>query len=100
MGPFGLMMPSPPTSSTPEMEDNLRRRQEQAERVRARLREQLVMGVLDDRRVEIEVEESAVALDPPIRNVADRAADPAERLASLLASRRPAELGGSREVSP
>src|SRR5256714_4180443 len=34
MGPFGLMMPSPPTSSSPEMEDNLRRRQEQAERVR------------------------------------------------------------------
>jgi ATP-dependent HslUV protease ATP-binding subunit HslU len=61
MGPFGLMMPSPPAPSSPEMEDNLRRRQEQAERVRARLREQLVMGVLDDRRVEIEVEESAVA---------------------------------------
>jgi ATP-dependent HslUV protease ATP-binding subunit HslU len=61
MGPFGLMMPGPPTSSSPEMEDNMRRRQEQAERVRARLREQLVMGVLDERRVEIEVEESAVA---------------------------------------
>ena len=35
-------------------------RSEQAERIRARLREQCAMGELDDRRVEIEVEESAV----------------------------------------
>jgi ATP-dependent HslUV protease ATP-binding subunit HslU len=64
MGPFGFMMPGQPQPSSPEMEENFRRRQEQAERVRARLREQLLMGVLDDRRVEIEVEESAVAHMP------------------------------------
>src|SRR5207245_2751152 len=64
MGPFGFMLPGQPQPASPEMEENFRRRQEQAERVRARMREQLVMGVLDDRRVEIEVEESAVAHMP------------------------------------
>jgi ATP-dependent HslUV protease ATP-binding subunit HslU len=64
MGPFGFMMPGQPQPSSPEMEENFRRRQEQAERVRTRMREQLVMGALDDRRVEIEVEESAVAHMP------------------------------------
>src|SRR5690348_6376596 len=61
MGPFGFMLPGQPQPSSPEMEENFRRRQEQAERVRTRMREQLLMGVLDDRRVEIEVEESSVA---------------------------------------
>src|SRR5947209_7759248 len=64
MGPFGFMMPGQPQPSSPEMEENFRRRQEQAERVRARMREQLLMGALDDRRVEVEVEESAVAHMP------------------------------------
>jgi ATP-dependent HslUV protease ATP-binding subunit HslU len=64
MGPFGFMLPEPATAQSPEMEENFRRRQEQAERVRARLREQLLMGAMDDRRVEIEVEESAVAHMP------------------------------------
>jgi ATP-dependent HslUV protease ATP-binding subunit HslU len=63
MGPFGFMMPGQ-TPPSPEMEENYRKRHEQAERVRARLREQLAMGALDDRRVEIEVEESAVAHMP------------------------------------
>jgi ATP-dependent HslUV protease ATP-binding subunit HslU len=64
MGPFGFMMPGQPQPSSPEMEENFRRRQEQAERVRLRMREQLLMGALDDRRVEVEVEESAVAHMP------------------------------------
>ncbi len=64
MGPFGFMIPGQPQPASPEMEENFRRRQEQAERVRARMREQLLMGVLDDRRVEIEIEESAVAHMP------------------------------------
>ncbi len=64
MGPFGFMMPGQASSTSPEMEENFKRRQEQAERVRARLREQLLMGAMDDRRVEIEVEESAVAHMP------------------------------------
>jgi ATP-dependent HslUV protease ATP-binding subunit HslU len=64
MGPFGFMLPGQAQPASPEMEENFRKRQEQAERVRARMREQLLMGVLDDRRVEIEVEESAVASMP------------------------------------
>src|SRR5437870_2008938 len=46
MGPFGFMMPGQPQPPSPEMEENFRRRQEQTERVRARMREQLLMGVL------------------------------------------------------
>src|SRR2546428_4117904 len=64
MGPFGFMMPGQPQPPSPEMEENFRRRQEQTERVRARMREQLLIGALDGRRVEIEVEESAVAHMP------------------------------------
>ncbi len=64
MGPFGFMIPGQPQPASPEMEEKFRRRQEQAERVRGRMREQLLMGVLDDRRVEIEIEESAVAHMP------------------------------------
>jgi len=44
---------------TTEEEERHRKRVEQAERIRGRLREQLEMGVLDDRKVEVEVEESA-----------------------------------------
>jgi ATP-dependent HslUV protease ATP-binding subunit HslU len=64
MGPFSFMMSGQEHAASPEMEENFRRRQEQAERVRTRLREQLLMGAMDDRRVEIEVEESAVAHMP------------------------------------
>src|SRR6266852_5282136 len=45
MGPFGFMIPGQPQPSSPEMEENFRRRQEQTERVRARLREQLLMEI-------------------------------------------------------
>jgi ATP-dependent HslUV protease ATP-binding subunit HslU len=44
-------------SVTPEEEERHRKRVEQAERIRGRLREQLDMGVLDDRKVEVEVDE-------------------------------------------
>jgi ATP-dependent HslUV protease ATP-binding subunit HslU len=45
--------------ATPEEEERHKKRVEQAERIRTRLREQLEMGVLDDRKVEVEVEEGS-----------------------------------------
>lgn len=45
-------------TATPEEDDRHRKRVDQAERIRARLREQLLMGVLDDRLVEVEVDEA------------------------------------------
>jgi ATP-dependent HslUV protease ATP-binding subunit HslU len=62
-GPFGTLFGGG-EKEEPEEDEQARRRAEQAERVRARLKEQLVLGALDDRRVEIEVEESAVAFMP------------------------------------
>ncbi|MFN3649887.1 MAG: ATP-dependent protease ATPase subunit HslU [Armatimonadota bacterium] len=45
-------------ASSPEEDERQKKRVEQAERIRARLKEQLEMGVLDDRKVEVEVEET------------------------------------------
>src|SRR5688572_767384 len=53
-GPFGSFFGSG-EEKEPEEDDQSRRRAEQAERVRGRLKEQLLMGALDDRRVEIEI---------------------------------------------
>jgi ATP-dependent HslUV protease ATP-binding subunit HslU len=63
-GPFGYLFGA--TSAPPSAEETeaQRKRHEQTERIRARLREQVLMGVLDDRRIEIEVEEAAVATMP------------------------------------
>ena len=56
-------------STTPEEEERQKKRVEQAERIRARLREQLAMGVLDDRKVEVDVEEGpAMAFTPVFTN--------------------------------
>jgi ATP-dependent HslUV protease ATP-binding subunit HslU len=62
-GPFGSFFGGGEEKSEEE-DDQAKRRAEQAERVRGRLKEQLLIGALDDRRVEIEVEESAVAFMP------------------------------------
>jgi ATP-dependent HslUV protease ATP-binding subunit HslU len=51
---------------TTEEEERQRKRVEQAERIRSRLREQLEMGVLDDRKVELEVEETGGMAFTPI----------------------------------
>jgi ATP-dependent HslUV protease ATP-binding subunit HslU len=48
-----------PPATPPEEQERQQKRQEQAERIRARLREQLAMGVLDERKVEIDVEETS-----------------------------------------
>jgi ATP-dependent HslUV protease ATP-binding subunit HslU len=54
---------------TPEDEERQKKRVEQAERIRSRLREQLGMGVLDDRKVEVEVEEGPnMAFTPVFSN--------------------------------
>src|SRR5207249_2380039 len=45
------------TAPTAEDEERQRKRIEQAERIRARLRDQLATGALDERKVEVEVEE-------------------------------------------
>jgi ATP-dependent HslUV protease ATP-binding subunit HslU len=56
-------------SSNPEEEERHKKRVEQAERIRARLREQLGMGVLDERKVEVEVEEGpGMAFAPVFTN--------------------------------
>jgi ATP-dependent HslUV protease ATP-binding subunit HslU len=54
---FGGERPDP----TAEEEARHKKREEQAVRIRARLREQLAMGVLDDRKVELEVDEQPPA---------------------------------------
>jgi ATP-dependent HslUV protease ATP-binding subunit HslU len=59
---FGADRPA----ATPEDEERQKKRVEQAERIRARLREQLEMGVLDDRKVEVEVEEGGGMAFAPI----------------------------------
>jgi ATP-dependent HslUV protease ATP-binding subunit HslU len=46
---------------TPEEEERQKKRAEQAERIRGRLREQLAMGALEDRKVELEVDDA-----PPV----------------------------------
>jgi ATP-dependent HslUV protease ATP-binding subunit HslU len=63
-GAFGSFFGGESQGRSEEEEEAAKKRAEQAERVRARLREQLLLGALDDRRVEIEVEESAVAHMP------------------------------------
>jgi ATP-dependent HslUV protease ATP-binding subunit HslU len=56
-------------TTTPEEDERQKKRVEQAERIRARLREQLAMGVLDDRKVEVEVEEGpSMAFAPVFSN--------------------------------
>jgi ATP-dependent HslUV protease ATP-binding subunit HslU len=59
---LGLPMGSRTETSTPAAESDLRsererKRVEQVERIRERLREQIRMGVIDDRSVELELEE-------------------------------------------
>jgi ATP-dependent HslUV protease ATP-binding subunit HslU len=56
--PF-LGFSAPAAAPTAEDEERHQKRVEQAERIRKRLREQLEMGALDDRKVEVEVEESS-----------------------------------------
>jgi ATP-dependent HslUV protease ATP-binding subunit HslU len=63
-GAFGYFFGNPPPAPSVEESEAQRRRVEQADRIRVRLREQVLMGVLDDRRIEIEVEEAAVATMP------------------------------------
>jgi ATP-dependent HslUV protease ATP-binding subunit HslU len=63
-GAFGPFFGGSSSVASEEETEAARKRQEQAERVRARLKEQLLLGALDERRVEIEVEESAVATMP------------------------------------
>ncbi len=46
-----------PPRESPQDEERYRKRVEQAERIRSRCRQQLALGVLDDRKVELEVEE-------------------------------------------
>jgi len=61
--------PSETGEQTPEEEERRRKRVEQAERIRKRLREQLAMGALDDRKVEVEVEDGPqVAFAPVFSN--------------------------------
>jgi len=58
-----------PRTTTPEDEERQKKRVEQAERIRARLREQLEMGALDDRKVEVDVEENhSMAFMPMFSN--------------------------------
>ena len=47
------------SETSSEDDERQKKRAEQAERIRGRLREQLKMGVLDDRKVQVDVEESA-----------------------------------------
>ncbi|MGV3722407.1 MAG: ATP-dependent protease ATPase subunit HslU [Actinomycetota bacterium] len=55
--------------TTPEEEERQKKRVEQAERIRTRLREQLAMGVLDDRKIEVDVEEGpSMAFAPVFSN--------------------------------
>jgi ATP-dependent HslUV protease ATP-binding subunit HslU len=49
-----------------EEAERQKKRQEQAERIRGRLREQLAMGVLDDRKVEMDVDEGPNVASIPI----------------------------------
>ncbi len=58
-GIFPGFMGGEQRTPSPEEEERQKKRSEQAERIRSRLREQLAMGALDDRVVELEVE------DPP-----------------------------------
>src|SRR5262249_8501281 len=51
-GAFGYFFGSQPTPLTAEESEAQKRRAEQTDRIRARLREQVLMGVLDDRRIE------------------------------------------------
>ena len=53
-------------TQTPEEEERHRKRVEQAERIRGRLRDQLAMGALDHRKVEVEVEEGSGMAFAPI----------------------------------
>lgn len=56
-------------ATTPEEEERQKKRTEQAERIRGRLREQLASGILDDRKVEVEVEDgSPMAFTPVFSN--------------------------------
>jgi len=56
-------------TTTPEEEERQKKRVEQAERIRSRLRDQLAMGVLDDRKIEVEVEEGpSMAFTPVFSN--------------------------------
>ncbi|HTE20558.1 MAG TPA: ATP-dependent protease ATPase subunit HslU [Armatimonadota bacterium] len=52
--------------TTPEEEERQKKRVEQAERIRARLKEQLAMGALDDRKVEVELEDGAGMTFTPV----------------------------------
>jgi ATP-dependent HslUV protease ATP-binding subunit HslU len=45
------------STPTPEEEERQRKRLEQAERIRSRLRDQLAVGALDEKKVEVEVDE-------------------------------------------
>jgi ATP-dependent HslUV protease ATP-binding subunit HslU len=63
-GAFGYLFGQTASPPSAEESEAQRKRQEQTDRIRARLREQVVMGVLDERRIEIEVEEAAVATMP------------------------------------
>jgi ATP-dependent HslUV protease ATP-binding subunit HslU len=51
---------------TPDEEERHQKRTEQAERIRGKFRDQLAQGVLDDRKVEIEVEEGSPMAFTPI----------------------------------
>jgi ATP-dependent HslUV protease ATP-binding subunit HslU len=57
------------SETTPEEDEKQKKRAEQAERIRARLRDQLAMGALDDKKVEIDVEEGpGMAFTPVFSN--------------------------------
>jgi ATP-dependent HslUV protease ATP-binding subunit HslU len=56
-------------SETPEDEERHKKRVEQAERIRGKLKEQLDAGLMDDRRVEVDVEEGpGMAFTPVFSN--------------------------------
>ena len=76
---------------TPEDEERFKKRQEQAERIRARLREQLQMGVLDDRKVQVEVEEAPNSAAVPIfpnQNAEEMGLNFQEMLSNLMPGRK------------
>ncbi|MDH7481370.1 MAG: ATP-dependent protease ATPase subunit HslU [Armatimonadota bacterium] len=63
---FGVQKPQPEHIETPESEQLEREDRQRKERIRAKLRKQLIEGVLDDQKIEIEVEESG---GPPFLQV-------------------------------
>jgi ATP-dependent HslUV protease ATP-binding subunit HslU len=65
----GFFGEKPSSAAAPEDEERQKKRVEQAERIRARLREQLETDALDERKVEIEVEEGPnMAFTPVFSN--------------------------------